>query len=243
MMIFVFLTLLILPTIVSSNKLLFILKQSVNLPALLELKNIIFNRHMLIPTISLKSVADLDLDSLESLGIKYLVFDKDNTLSLPYGEEIHPSLDNKMNEIKSHNLYKNSAAILSNSAGSSDDEDYKDAIKCEDGFGIPVIRHKVKKPGCVKEVIDHFSGTSTTTNESRSINNNNSNGSISRQKIKNEEICVVGDRLLTDVVFGNQNNMKTVLVKPLSIIKDHPVAVLIRFFERNILLPLMRLFT
>lgn len=221
---FIFLILL-LPIIVSSNKLLFILKQSVNFPALLELKNIIFNRRMLIPTISLKSVADLDLDSLESLGIKYLVFDKDNTLSVPYGEKIHPSLDNKMNEIKSHNIYKNSAAILSNSVGSSDDEDYKDAVKCEDVFGIPVIRHKTKKPGCVNEVIHHFS-------------NNSSNN-----KIKSEEICMVGDRLLTDIVFGNRNNMKTVLVKPLSVVKDHPIAILIRFVERKILLPLMRMFS
>ena len=40
----------------------------------------------------------------------------------------------------------------------------------------------------------------------------------------------VGDRVLTDVVFGNQYGMLSVLVEPLSLVKDHPVAVLIRSF-------------
>lgn len=33
--------------------------------------------------------------------------------------------------------------------------------------------------------------------------------------LKPENICVVGDRVLTDIVFGNLHGMTTVLVKPL----------------------------
>ena len=40
----------------------------------------------------------------------------------------------------------------------------------------------------------------------------------------------VGDRVLTDVVFGNQYGMLSVLVEPLSLVKDHPVAVIIRYW-------------
>jgi len=50
-----------------------------------------------------------------------------------------------------------------------------------------------------------------------------------------------GDRLLTDVVFGNECKMVTVLVSPLSNTKDHPIAVLIRSIERWLILPIVKL--
>lgn len=37
-----------------------------------------------------------------------------------------------------------------------------------------------------------------------------------------------GDRVLTDVVFANQNRMLSVLVQPISFIRDHPIAVILR---------------
>jgi predicted HAD superfamily phosphohydrolase YqeG len=39
----------------------------------------------------------------------------------------------------------------------------------------------------------------------------------------------IGDRLLTDVVFANVNGMKSVLVGPLSYVRDHPAAIFIRY--------------
>ena len=41
-------------------------------------------------------------------------------------------------------------------------------------------------------------------------------------------IPLAGDRVLTDVVFANQYGMLSVLVAPLSLAKDHPIAVIIR---------------
>jgi hypothetical protein len=55
------------------------------------------------------------------------------------------------------------------------------------------------------------------------------------------EICMIGDRVLTDVMFGNQYGMLSVLVGPLSLIKDHPLAVIIRWLETKLLLPVLRL--
>lgn len=40
---------------------------------------------------------------------------------------------------------------------------------------------------------------------------------------------ILGDRLMTDVVFANQNRMMSVLVSPLSNLRDHPVAIIFRF--------------
>ncbi len=48
-------------------------------------------------------------------------------------------------------LFPNAVAILSNSAGSSDDEGYAIAKTTEQKFNLPVIRHTVKKPGCLSE--------------------------------------------------------------------------------------------
>ena len=43
-------------------------------------------------------------------------------------------------------------AILSNSVGSCDDIGYEAAEKTEKMMKLPVIRHKAKKPSCLKEV-------------------------------------------------------------------------------------------
>eukprot|EP01034_Spumella_vulgaris_P022045 gene22044-28139_t len=75
-------------------------------------------------------------------------------------------------------------------------------------MSIPVIRHDNKKPGCLNEVLSHFQSCTISTTE-----------------VQPHEICVIGDRLLTDIVFANQYGMYSVLVQPLNQYKDHPVAV------------------
>ena len=109
-------------------------------------------------------------------------------------------------------------AILSNSAGSGDDNGFVDAIKVEAMTGLPVIRHKFKKPACAAEVLEFL------------------------QPLSAAEVCVVGDRLLTDVLFANQAGMLSVLVPPLDSFRDHPVVVLVRVIE-TLLLFIVRIFT
>ena len=82
---------------------------------------------------------------------------------------------------------RENVAILSNSAGTNDDVDDKDAIRMEETLGIPVIRHAIKKPGGIDEVLSHFATTVTHPTQ----------------------LCMVGDRILTDIVFGNLYNMLT----------------------------------
>jgi hypothetical protein len=43
-------------------------------------------------------------------------------------------------------------SILSNSAGTGDDADDTMAVETEQALGLPVIRHKAKKPDCLDEV-------------------------------------------------------------------------------------------
>jgi len=73
-------------------------------------------------------------------GIKYVVFDKDNTLTLPYERSMHPSVER--NILRCLELYgPDHVAILSNSVGSREDKGFSEAIEVEKTLGIAVIRH------------------------------------------------------------------------------------------------------
>lgn len=117
-------------------------------------------------------------------------------------------------------MFPGGVAILSNSAGSSDDEGWKMATKTENSIGLPVIRHMTKKPGCLNEVLTHFEGKL-------------------EKQITPKQICMIGDRVMTDVVFANQYDMISVLVDPISHTRDHPVAILFRILELHLLLPII----
>ena len=153
----------------------------------------------------------------DSCGIKAIIFDKDNTLTAPYDISIHEKaafgLTNAIDVFGHDNV-----AILSNSAGTKDDIDYKDANTIEEQLGINVIRHSEKKPGGLKEVLDHFKDHGV---------------------VDAHELCMVGDRLLTDVVFGNLHGMLTVHCLPLCSgeenIKDNKVASALRKVENKVL--------
>jgi phosphatidylglycerophosphatase GEP4 len=107
-------------------------------------------------------------------------------------------------------------AILSNSAGTTaDDPGYAEAIKIERDMGIQVIRHDEKKPGGLQEVLAHFSLDEP------------------------QRICMVGDRLLTDIVFGNLYGMLTIHCLPLckgeDNARDNTISKYIRSMENTLL--------
>ena len=107
-------------------------------------------------------------------------------------------------------------AILSNSAGTNDDTNHEDAREIESKLGIAVIIHQEKKPGGIEEVMQHFPNVHEPS-----------------------ELCMVGDRLLTDVVFGNLHGMMTIHTLPLCSGKDNAgdnkVANLIRGVENRLM--------
>lgn len=200
-----------------------VLRQAVNLAALRQLVTVLQSPQLVVPQLRLSSVSDIDFAALRDRhGIRCVVFDKDNTLSLTYVDELHASAREAITQSRSvfgsHGL-----AILSNSVGSCDDVGYASALTTERSMGLPVIRHANKKPGCLPEVLQHFSGTGLLPD------------------LQPHEICMVGDRVLTDVLFANLHGMLSILVRPISIVTDHPVAVLIRALETRLLLPFVRL--
>jgi phosphatidylglycerophosphatase GEP4 len=146
--------------------------------------------------------------------VDVVIFDKDNTLTGPYENVIHPNAARGLQSAL-ETFGRDRVAIVSNSAGTKDDKDYKDAIEIEDALGINVIRHDEKKPGGLEEVLKHFGIDDPA------------------------KICMVGDRLLTDIVFGNLYGMLTVHTLPLchgeDNAKDNTVSAVIRSAENALL--------
>jgi phosphatidylglycerophosphatase GEP4 len=221
------------------------------MPALKKLGILFRNPSLVIPQIHVKRLEELDFVQLKAKGIKYLVFDKDNTLTLAFVDDLHDSVRDAMD--RAHTHFPGNIAILSNSVGSSDDKGYRAAAETEKRLKIPVIRHRIKKPACMSEVKDHFakkrtvkefrvmdlSDPLTATAVSSKGSESEDGGDEGGKVVLPSEICMVGDRVLTDVVFGNINGMMSVLVAPLCLKTDHPISVLIRMLETKVLLPLL----
>lgn len=72
--------------------------------------------------------------------------------SITYSNTIHPSVDTFMKNAK-YSFTPEAIAILSNSVGTEDDANFDGAKLTELEMGIPAIRHKLKKPACLDEVI------------------------------------------------------------------------------------------
>jgi phosphatidylglycerophosphatase GEP4 len=169
--------------------------QSLNTKALLTLASVVRRPALLVPHVSVRNVSELNYTALlADAGILAVIFDKDHTLTLPYVNRLHPAAAAGLHcclRVFGHDK----VAILSNSAGTADDADFRDAAAVEQALGVSVIRHGEKKPGGLPEVLAHFQLTDPAT------------------------ICVIGDRLLTDIVFGNLHGMLTVHTLPFP--KDH----------------------
>lgn len=170
----------------------------------------------MVPQVSVRSVSDIDYRALHrDAGIRAVILDKDHTLTAPYSNQLHPEaafgLDSCLTVFGEHRV-----AILSNSAGTVDDDPlFVDAAAVEASLGVKVIRHSEKKPGGLPEVLAHFQ-----INDPASI-------------------CVIGDRMLTDIVFGNLHGMLTVHTMPFGDVesarKDNWTAKLLRPVENAVL--------
>ncbi len=96
----------------------------------------------------------------------------------------------------------------------------------------------------MRQVIRHFErtlkrGAGATASGDANGDGDAETGEVCAQVLPHE-ICVIGDRLLTDIVFANIYGMRGVLVPPLSASfwEDHPVAAVVRKVEIHVLLPI-----
>eukprot|EP01132_Coremiostelium_polycephalum_P004082 gene4082-5110_t len=168
--------------------------QSFNFEAIKCLGLVIRNRSLIIPHIEVKDIRNIDFKKLYDQGFKAVLFDKDNTITEPYKLEIYEPFKESLNKCKEI-FGESNVAIISNSAGSSDDPQFKKAIEIEKSIGIRVLKHGTKKPDGINAVTSHFQ---TSPNK----------------------IIMIGDRFLTDVLFGNLYGMLTIYTSPITSIRN-----------------------
>ena len=85
--------------------------------------------------------------------------------------------------------------IVSNSAGTQNDPEGKEAKILEQATGVKVFKHSTKKPGCGPDVFKHLQA-------------------IPKIRVKHpSQVAVVGDRLLTDVVMASTIGSWSIWIK------------------------------
>lgn len=182
--------------------------QRLNCEGIISSAKVITKDHNLaVPHLTVPDIRWINWSELRKRGFNGVIFDKDNTLTLPYSLTLWAPLKSSLERCKAE-FGEDNVAILSNTAGLLEfDPDGLKARELEREFGIKVIRHKMKKPaGDAEEIEKHFGCSSST-------------------------LVMVGDRHFTDVVYGNRNGFLTVLSQPLSV-KGEPLVVrLVRKFE------------
>ncbi|XP_019166298.1 PREDICTED: phosphatidylglycerophosphatase GEP4, mitochondrial-like isoform X2 [Ipomoea nil] len=153
------------------------------------------NKHLVIPHIAVPDIRYIDWAELKRRGFEGVVFDKDNTLTVPYSLRLWPPLRSSIEQCKA--LFGNNIAVFSNSAGLFEyDPDGRNAKILERAIGIKVIRHRVKKPAGTAEEIERQFGCESS------------------------KLIMVGDRPFTDIVYGNRNGFLTILTEPLSLAEE-----------------------
>ncbi|XP_065852023.1 phosphatidylglycerophosphate phosphatase 1, chloroplastic/mitochondrial isoform X2 [Euphorbia lathyris] len=163
-------------------------------------------QHLALPHVSVRDVRYIDWTELHRRGFKGVVFDKDNTITVPYSLKLWGPLASSMEHCKS--VFGNNVAVFSNSAGLCEyDHDFSKARALEKAIGIKVISHRVKKPAGTAEEIENYFGCTAS------------------------QLIMIGDRPFTDVVYGNRNGFFTILTEPLSLSEEPFIVRQVRKLE------------
>ena len=170
--------------------------------------HLLVNPRLSVPSFRCSNVAQIDYEGLKKrFDLEYAVFDKDNTLTLPY-EHTVPQVQQQGLDACVRVFGADKVFLFSNSAGSLDDHHFAEAGLLEKKLGIRVLRHKERKPGGGKDLALVTGG---------------------------KPALVVGDRLFTDVVFANLNSCVSVLVDPIDETKDNSMVRFVRRVENGFL--------
>ncbi|KAI8061705.1 mitochondrial PGP phosphatase-domain-containing protein [Gongronella butleri] len=182
--------------------------QSLNWSGILNTFRVLANPSLAVPHIIVNDIREIPFQQLKDRGIKAIAFDKDNCLTAPYQHQIHPPFQEAWDRCKA-TFGADRVLIVSNSAGTLDDHDGKEAKTVSEALGVHVLRHSIKKPSGGDALMKHV-------NEPAS------------------DIAMVGDRLLTDIVYGNLNGNLTIWTRRVITEKgDNKAAVLIRRWEHQ----------
>jgi len=200
-----------------SHSAILLMVQSLNVSGILNAFRVFRNPSLIVPHLVVDDIRQIDFIKLKQQGVKVMAFDKDNCLTAPYHNNISSEFEPAWKLCK-ETFGRDRVIIVSNSAGTEDDSNHEQADQVEKALGVPVLRHTIKKPGGGDALLQRFHGVA-----------------------KPQQMAMVGDRLFTDVLFGNLNGNITVLTRQIISEKgDNPIAAKIRRFEHRLLDTLLK---
>lgn len=154
--------------------------QPINASAIANVLRLALNPALCLPHLTVPTFDKLDVPlKIQNRNIRGVVVDKDNCFAKDHDDKVWPAYLAKWEELKSE--YADRLLIVSNSAGTDDDDGHAQALALERNTGVPVLRHLTKKPGCHGEIETYFK----------------------EKGIAADELVVIGDRLFTDVLMAN----------------------------------------
>ncbi|KAH8887348.1 HAD-superfamily phosphatase [Thozetella sp. PMI_491] len=175
---------------------------NLNLSASLNVFKLLANPALCLPHASVATFNELPLPldkAFEKGGhktnIRAVVLDKDDCFAYPERNAVYDAYKERFEALKAAYPGRR-LLIVSNTAGAqSYDSQGKLAVEVEKATGVPVLPHRVKKPGCGEEIMSYFRSHPETEVTSPS------------------QIAVIGDRLSTDMMLANMMGSWGIWVK------------------------------
>ena len=160
------------------------------------------------PNETVESIIDIDFDKLKSKGIRFVISDIDQTIVPQSSNEISQSVLSKIDEIRL--LLGDSAICLL-----TNEPTPQRAKLFESRYSLVVVDTK----GIEKPLPGAFNAARRCVPTST----------------RPEEICFIGDRLLTDIVGSNNVGMYSIMVSPFSKESDRVITKILRVIESSVL--------
>lgn len=164
-----------------------------NVSASLNIFKLVYKPSLCLPHATVSTFNDLPVPLCKAFAgfnhghdpdIRAVVLDKDDCFARPLENVIYKPYYIHFRALS--RVYPGSRLlIVSNSTGTSDDVDGKEAEILQRATGVEVLKHSTKKPGCGAQILDYFLERPET-----GVNRAN-------------QIAVVGDRLSTDIMMAN----------------------------------------
>ncbi|KAJ9554015.1 hypothetical protein OSB04_018060 [Centaurea solstitialis] len=215
------------------------LGQRINVEGLMFSVSVITkHRNWVIPHVSVADIRHIDWAALRRKGFEGVVFDKDNTLTVPYSLALFGPIASSVESCKS--VFGNNIAVFSNSAGLEEyDPDGRKARALEYVIGIRVIRHSKSAEFMIylkKVYISILSWHNLSALLCLFIlevkKPAGSAEEIERHfGCDSSKLIMVGDRPFTDIVYGNRNGFLTILTAPLSLAEEPFIVKQVRKIE------------
>ncbi|KAK2463067.1 hypothetical protein APHAL10511_004722 [Amanita phalloides] len=156
-----------------------------NIPGIFAPFHALVRPRLVIPSLAVKDIRQIDFAALHKHGYRGVVFDKDNCLTLPHHDTIVPAIEDAWYECREA-FGQGNVIIVSNTAGTWVDPGGIQSESVSYHLGVPVLQHKRFKPSysCISDIRSYFSSL--------------------RSPVRDEELVVVGDRIFTDIVTANR---------------------------------------